>query len=150
MISSTDLAAMSGDDLVEAMRVRAVRRREIDAECAQLAGEIARRSAPELGYSGLAQQTGARTPQLLVQQTTGLSKAEAGALVRVGTQPEYLAPIDPSRFGIAKADAVSSGLGAPTEAVTADDLLVAAGACGGGDTGLDRRAGGRARALDPR
>ena len=86
MISSTDLAAMSGDDLVEAMRVRAVHRREIDAECAQLAGEIAKRSAPELGYSGLAQQTGARTPQMLVQPTTGLSKAEAGALVRVGTQ----------------------------------------------------------------
>lgn len=38
---------------------------------AVLAGEIARRSTPELGQAGLAQRTGHRTPHELVRVATG-------------------------------------------------------------------------------
>lgn len=37
------------------------------AHSAVLAGELARRSAPELGHDGLAQRLGHRTPQKLIQ-----------------------------------------------------------------------------------
>jgi hypothetical protein len=126
VLKPQQLTAMSGDDLLAAMRQRAQQRRELDAECAQLAAEIALRSSRELGYSGLAQSQGARTAEILVQQVTGLSKAESTALVRVGSKPEYLAPMSTEMLGVAKVDAVRIGLGTPNEAVTADDLLQAA------------------------
>ena len=98
----------------------------MDARSAELAGEIKARSSFEAGYSGLAQSKGARTAEMLVQQTTGLSKAESSALVRVGSKPEFLAPISTGVLGVAKVDAVRGGLGVPSESVTADDLLLAA------------------------
>ena len=49
-----------------------------------MAGITAHRSRRELGYEGLAQRTGARTPEQFVQQVTGVSRREAGTLVRVG------------------------------------------------------------------
>ena len=60
-------------------------RRTADLRLAQLAGITAHRSRPELGYDGLAQRTGARTPEQFVQQVTGVSRREAGTLVRVGS-----------------------------------------------------------------
>ncbi len=48
------------------------------------AGEIARRSRHELGYAGLAQRSGFRTPAGLIQNVTGDSSREASKLVRVG------------------------------------------------------------------
>ena len=59
-------------------------RRTADLRLAHLAGITVHRSRPELGYAGLAQRTGARTPEQFVQQVTGVSRREAGALVRVG------------------------------------------------------------------
>ncbi len=67
-------------------------RRTTDLRLAQLAAITARRSRPELGYSGLAQRTGARTPEQFVQQVTGLSRREAGTLVRVGELMDGAAP----------------------------------------------------------
>ena len=51
---------------------------------ALLAGTIAHRSRPELGQSGLAARHGFRTPTLMVQDATGLSRMEAGRLLAVG------------------------------------------------------------------
>ncbi|MFU8947380.1 hypothetical protein ACLRGF_11700 [Mycetocola zhadangensis] len=48
------------------------------------AGHIAKLSSPELGYSGLAQRRGMRTPEQLVQAITGASHRDAVRQVRVG------------------------------------------------------------------
>ena len=77
-------SVLSDAELVETQRRLAEGRRRLDALSARSAAMIARRSRPELGHDGLAQRTGARTPQALVQQITGLSKREASALVAVG------------------------------------------------------------------
>ena len=70
--------------LVEVQQVYARIRRAVDLGLAHCAGIVAHRSRPELGYDGLAQRTGARTPEQFVQQVTGVSRREAGTLVRVG------------------------------------------------------------------
>ena len=70
--------------LVEVQQVYARIRRAADLGLAHCAGIVAHRSRPELGYDGLAQRTGARTPEQFVQQVTGVSRREAGTLVRVG------------------------------------------------------------------
>src|ERR1700712_4018916 len=60
-------------------------RRRVDAWSAAVAGQIAHRSRHELGHAGLAQQQGARTPELLVQRLAGTSARESHTMVRVGT-----------------------------------------------------------------
>ncbi len=126
MISTTPARELSDTALLSELEQCAELRRRVDARVAELAGEVKARSSFEAGYAGLAQSKGARTPEVLVQQTTGLSKAESNALVRVGSKPDFLAPVDAGVFGVAKVDAVRGGLGVPTESVTADDLLLAA------------------------
>jgi hypothetical protein len=75
---------LSDADLIAFQRHFAEVRRTADLRLAQLAGITAHRSRPELGSDGLAQRTGARTPEQYVQQVTGVSRREAGTLVRVG------------------------------------------------------------------
>lgn len=126
VIPTTPVATLSDAALLDELVQCAQLRRRVDARVAELAAEVAVRSSHELGYAGLAQSQGARTPVALVQQTTGLSKPEANALLRVGSAPKYLAPFSAEVHGVAKVDAVRGGLGEPTESVTEDDLLVAA------------------------
>ncbi len=86
-------------------------RRFSDAHAAVIAGETARRSARELGHEGLARRLGFRTPQALVQATTGSTASEASAAVRIGS----LAPDSPvasavgESLSIAAADAITAG-----------------------------------------
>jgi hypothetical protein len=125
--SEADLLALSR----EAARVRQL----ADAHLAIIAGEIARRSAPELGGSGMAQRLGLRTPEELVRVTTRSTAREAAAAVRVGRivdspdQP-WLAPVAEAmvegRLPIASVDAIRAGLGAPAEGVTEASLTDAA------------------------
>jgi hypothetical protein len=49
------------------------------------AGQIAKLSERELGYAGLAQRRGMRTPEALVQSITGSTRGDAAKQVRVGT-----------------------------------------------------------------
>ena len=99
------------------------------AHSAVLAAELARRSAPELGHDGLAQKLGHRTPQKLIQATTGSSSRGAAQAVRVGglahSHP-WMAPIAAKiAEGVIStdaADAIRSGLGAPGEGVSAELL----------------------------
>src|SRR5215218_3104196 len=77
--------ALSDDQLMELQRRLAAVDRFTAASAAVAAAEIAWRSRPDLGYAGLAQRTGARTPESLVQQLTGSTGREASTLVRVGT-----------------------------------------------------------------
>ncbi len=128
-------------ELLEAQGALAQIRRRVDAASAQLADEIAHRSRRELGYDGLAQRLGARTPELLVQRITGATAREAHSLVRIGalmTTPTSERP-DPSpwlsevgqavsvgRLSIEAAAAIRTGLGSPDNEITAEALAAAA------------------------
>jgi hypothetical protein len=108
---------------------------------ALLASEVAYRSRRELGYEGLAQKAGARTPEALVQQLTGTTAREAQTMVRVGELIGGSSPL--ARVGAAvlegtvslgAAEAIRAGLcdldsEVPAALVTraAEELLAQAG-----------------------
>jgi hypothetical protein len=71
-------------DLIEAARVLAEARRLVDAHAVLVTGEIARRSAPDLGGAGLVQRSGHRTVEDFVRVATGATGRDAAAAVRVG------------------------------------------------------------------
>lgn len=147
-----DLYRSLGDDaLLELTRVAADEVRLAQLHVSLLAGEIARRSAPELGSEGLAQRTGHRTPDELVRVTTGTRVADARTAVRVGAAiagagatgdgasgdsgagdgaaasgSALGAAVLDGRVSVAVADAVRLGLGSPSPALTAEMLDAAA------------------------
>ncbi|MBG6053737.1 hypothetical protein IWX81_000127 [Salinibacterium sp. CAN_S4] len=84
LASVGSLKALPDERLVEAQRTVADARRALDSSASMIAGEIQHRSRPELGYSGLAQRQGFRTPEKLVQFATGSTARDAAALVTVG------------------------------------------------------------------
>ncbi|HEY9478270.1 MAG TPA: DUF222 domain-containing protein [Microbacteriaceae bacterium] len=130
--------------------------KKLNACASLLAGEIGHRSRRDLGYSGLAQREGFRTPEALVQFTTGSTAREATTLVQVGTMV-HDSMIDPTTdtaapdaqvhepwlravgtavaggsLSVEAARAIRTGLGEPTlddhgVGVTADQLADAAG-----------------------
>ncbi len=140
------LATLADDALLDLMRLAADEVRLAQLHVSLLAGEIARRSSPELGSDGLAQRTGHRTPDELVRVTTGTRVADARAAVRVGASlvAAGCADVEPSgsagdiaadvlaaavldgTVSVAVADAVRVGLGQPTEALSAEALNEAA------------------------
>jgi hypothetical protein len=75
---------LGDEQLMELQRRLAAVDRRTAALAAMTAAEIGWRSRPDLGYAGLAQRTGARTPESLVQQLTGATGREASTLIRVG------------------------------------------------------------------
>jgi hypothetical protein len=97
--------SLSDDDLMEAQRRLAVIDRRTGASAAVIAAEIAWRSRPDLGYAGLAQRTGARTPESLVQQLTGSTGREASTLVRVGKVMQEAELLPPAPSGAVQDDA---------------------------------------------
>ncbi len=86
-------------EVLQAQRALAELRRTIDACASVIAAEICHRSRRDLGYQGLAQREGFRTPEALVQHTTGSTNREAVTLVQVGRMVNDLAvaaePVDP-------------------------------------------------------
>lgn len=122
-------------DLLALSREAAQVRQLVDAHLTAIAGELARRSARELGGEGLAQRLGLRTVEELVRVTNRSTARDAGAAVRVGrmlaTRDEpWLAPVSRSiieeGLPVASADAIRSGLGAPSAAVSEAKLTDAA------------------------
>ncbi len=79
-----EVLALDDETLLNALDAAAAVRRLVDARSALLAGEVARRSAPHLTHSGLAQRRGHRTPEELVRVTTGSSRHDARVAVRAG------------------------------------------------------------------
>ncbi|MDQ1608616.1 MAG: hypothetical protein QOE16_1348, partial [Microbacteriaceae bacterium] len=84
------------ETLLTSLRALSETRRILDARASLVAGEVSYRSRRELGYDGLAQREGFRTPEALVQHETGstargaLTLVHAGAMVRdalAGQQP---------------------------------------------------------------
>jgi hypothetical protein len=127
------LAGVGDSGLLLLIAAAARNERVARAHSAVLAGELARRSAPELGHDGLAQKSGHRTPQKLIQATTGGTSREAAAAVRVGglveTHPWLGAvaqAVAERRVSTDAADSIRAGLGAPSDDVAADVLAEAA------------------------
>lgn len=135
--------------LLELARLSSLERQITDTHASLIAGEISRRSAPELGSAGLAQRTGYRTPQELVRVTTKTTARDAGTAVRMGQVLQQASPLlDPitgeteqpsepwlqpvasamlaGTLTAAAADAIRSGLGAPEDSVTTHALHEAA------------------------
>jgi hypothetical protein len=127
--------------------------RILAAAGALIAGEVAHRSRPALGMSGLAQRHGFRTPERMLTQTTGVTKQQAltalsaGRLLveladegRVDEVTGEIAPcsqpwlrsvaeaVSAGRISTSAAQSIGSGLGAPNSAVTAAQLQDAAAA----------------------
>lgn len=145
---SATIRPLGDDELVAMQRTLADARRAIDTCASLVAGEVAHRSRHELGYDGLAQRTGFRTPEALVQHMTGSTARDASTLVQVGTMmidADHTMPSDPSaevhepwliaigaavragQLTIDVARAIRSGLGTPTSVVTIEHLAHAAG-----------------------
>ncbi len=133
-------------DLLRVQRELSDLTRELGASAAVVAGEIGHRSRRELGFAGLAQREGFRTPEALVRHETGSTARTASALVQAGAmtrdatdtkgtsgaQPwfrEVGAAIASGSLSVEAAQAIRVGLGAPSEAVgavTPDNLARAA------------------------
>ncbi|MEO6532007.1 MAG: DUF222 domain-containing protein [Pseudolysinimonas sp.] len=138
--------ALSDDRLSDAVRVLADLTRVAGSRAAIAAGEVARRSAPELGHDGLAQRSGHRTAIELMRAMTGATAREAATSVEAGllvqqTVPDaatgevygdrpWLLPVGRAVvLGVispAAAEAIRNGLGSPSVGVTEGDLTVAA------------------------
>lgn len=122
--------ALGDDALLALTRVAADEVRLAQLHVSLLAGEIARRSAHELGAAGLAQRTGHRTADELVTVTTGTRRADARTAVRVGAalgeDAGVARAVLEGRVSVALADSVQVGLGAPSAGVTAEMLEAAA------------------------
>jgi hypothetical protein len=134
---------LADDQLLAAQRRLAEARRSLDAASAVFAGEIAHRSRRELGYDGLAQRSGFRTPEALVQHTTGSTSRDASTLVQVGSIVLDTAPtgggssarepwlgsvgtaVAAGELSVDAARSIRSGLGEPTEGVSAEGLTTA-------------------------
>lgn len=139
------VATASDDTLLAFQRQVAVSARLLEQASATFAAEIAFRSRRELGYEGLAQRRGVRTPEALVQQVTGASSQSARRLVRVGalvadltahdasgsalTEPWLEAVVRRCAAGEVSGEAlevIRVGLGSPGETIDEDALTSAA------------------------
>lgn len=135
--------ALDDADVLDVQREIAAQRRLLDARAAVVAGQVARRSAPELGSAGLAQRGGFRTPEELTRVTTGSTAGDARSAVRVGllmneaatggridqNTGEHFPPTRPwlasvshavtaGELSVAAAEAIRSGLGEATANIT--------------------------------
>jgi hypothetical protein len=128
------VADVSDAVLIEWMQRWAAAGRRVDAGLARLSAEVDRRSSLELGYQGLAQRSGARTPDALVARVTGASAPEARTMVAVGVMLDAPSPwlvgvarrVESGDISIGAAAAIQQGLGSPSADVAADDLVDAA------------------------
>jgi hypothetical protein len=78
------MAVLADAELLEVQNKLGDAQRAIDACSSATAGEVGHRSRRELGYRGLAQREGFRTPEALVQHETGSTSRAASTLVQVG------------------------------------------------------------------
>ncbi len=138
--------ALSDELLAEVMHSHSRWVRVVESRGAMLAGEVARRSAPELGHDGLAQRTGHRTAIEFVRAATGATAREAATSISAGLlvheavpdavtgevfgDRSWLAPVGQAvasgALSPAAAESIRNGLGAPADGVSIDDLKVAA------------------------
>ena len=150
-VGAAGYANLSDDELLEVQKQLVTIRRQYETHAAWAAGEIARRSSRELGFSGLAQRKGFLTPEALIQSSTGGTRTDAAKLIAVGVvmgeteAAEDLREADPTspfstlpwlavvaqavRSGTVSldaAEAIRKGLGDIDPAVSAEKLAAAA------------------------
>lgn len=134
---------LEDNEVLDVQREIAAQRRLLDARAAVVAGQVARRSAPELGSAGLAQRGGFRTPEQLTRATTGSTAGEARSAVRIGllmnetaaggrvdqNTGEHFAPVRPwlaavshavtaGELSLSAAESIRAGLGETSAQVT--------------------------------
>lgn len=152
-LDAVSLRTLADNDLLSLTDLGATARRLLDARTALIAGELARRSRPELAHAGLAQRLGHRTVEELVRVTTGESRRDAATSVNVGRllvafdsnaglagvsatdslpdAPVHLEPaiaaVRAGSISAAALDAIRSGLSGPNERVAAELLRDACG-----------------------
>ncbi|MFZ2963962.1 MAG: DUF222 domain-containing protein [Rhodoglobus sp.] len=111
------LAALPDEQLVTAHSLLSAHRQHAETFAAWLAGEIARRSARDTGYSGLAQQRGFGSAEALIQATTPTTRADAHAAVQLGALMSAVGSATPlPAWESAIAEALTGGLLAPRAA----------------------------------
>jgi hypothetical protein len=133
LVRETSPAAWAGAsdaELGALIRAAAQLKQAAERQVAFGAGEVARRSRPELGLSGFAQRAGHRTVEELVRSETGATGRDAAVAVRVGSLAtaggvlgEALAD---GRVSVSAAEAIRAGLGSPSDAVPRELLDQAA------------------------
>lgn len=144
-----DYRALDDAALLELAQLATAERQFADIHRALIASEIDRRSAPELGSTGLAQRTGHRTPRELVRVAMRSTAREASVALNVGRVLQDQHPLpDPHTgalrsasepwlasvaaavgagvIGSEAAEAIRSGLGTPTDGVSRNQLADAA------------------------
>lgn len=144
-------SALSEAELLEVNELFARSQVALRNSGAAIAGEIAHRSAPELGDEGLARRAGHRTVEQFIKTTTGTTGRDAVTSIRVGAlmreaatdgqvdaltgeistpMRPWLAPVTEAlslrSISIEAAEAIRAGLGEPNSAITADQLRIAA------------------------
>ncbi len=137
---------LGDDSLGEVVRALSAITRVAESRAALAAGEVARRSAGELGHDGLAQRSGHRTAVEFVRAMTGATArqaataVEAGLLIQEGVldaatgevfgDRAWLVPVGrvlaDGALSTAAAEAIRNGLGSPSQGVTVADLTAAA------------------------
>ena len=127
--SSADYDALSDADLLAGQQTLARAQRELDTRKAWMAKTLAHRSRWELGQAGLAKKQGFLSPEALIQELTGTSKAESRKLVGVG---QMLAEAEAAELQAAEAEAEAArrladeALNGPVDPDAADAELAAA------------------------
>lgn len=112
-------AARLGDDaLLAALGDVAEARKALDVLGAVYSAEVERRSARELGYSGLAQRTGHRTATSLIQNVTGASAVDVRRATSLG---QDLVAVVPAGDG-ASNQALAPWFAPLTQALSASEI----------------------------
>ncbi len=86
------VCALDDDDLLHLLADATEARKALELIVADASAEVARRSARDLGYGGLAQRKGHRTGAGLVQTITGQSRGDVSKALQIGAE---LAPPAP-------------------------------------------------------
>lgn len=116
------LRGFDDDELMRLAELVATQERMVRAHSALIAGEVARRSRPELGLRGMAQSRGHRTPAELMRVTTGSSLAEAKRGVAMGTM---LAEADEAERAVEPQAIVDPGTGEVLEVLVPEPVTPA-------------------------
>jgi len=103
-VDHESLGLLHDDGLLFASEQISVHRRHLDLYAAAVAGELARRSRRELGFSGLAQRKGFTSTEALVHALSQVSHAEATKLVRVGSLMSEVAVAEADSAGDSPGD----------------------------------------------
>lgn len=121
---SSDVCRLDDDELLTLLADATDARKALELIVAGASAEVSRRSARDLGYGGLAQRKGLRTGNALVQQITGLARADVARAVEAGTE---LAPTPASgareMAGSSGAPDAPPDIGASTVAPPAPEWL---------------------------